>query len=564
MKRNFALTISGLATSVATIVACSSSSSSGASTASDAGTGRACAVGTITQPDGSCAPADFAVACAAGFAPDPSGYGCRDVLPANDCTGATRSVLGQTSCVPVGDCTATFPPANATLFVSASGPTDATHFMTIGAAVAAATPGAVIAVDSGSYAESVQIAQSVSIVGKCAADVILEGGTASIIQGIAVNGANPVSVSGVTIHGMFIGISVEPKGSLTLTHSILDNNYAVGISMESGNGTATLDDVVIRNTQGQTEPGFGINVQDSSVVSITNSELTGNHDTALRVSSSGKATVANSVISHTSEYTGYEYGRGLVVQSGGSADVSTTTFFENEENGIVLSGATATFKQIVVRDTQTLPSGSYGRGIDAFDNGNFTLDSSTITNNHDVALIIVNSTATISKSVVQETQLNGSGSFGRGFAIQEGAQATISGCAILQNHESAMAVFSANTVLNLSKTFIQGTQFNGDGDIGYGLVGIDGPSMTVENIEIDSCAGTAIAFAGASGILASSVISNNSVGIATTDDITLQEDPSAPAQIVANTAVVTQDTKFIANQTRSISGTLPLPTAVSQ
>jgi hypothetical protein len=557
--------LSGISIFVSTLSACSSSSSSPAAASStDAGSGRTCAVGTITQPDGTCAPAEFAVACATGFAADPSGYGCRDVLPADPCTGATRAALGSTTCVPVGDCTAAFPPTNATLFVSASGATDATHFTTIGAAVTAATPGAIIAVDSGTYAESVQISQSVSIIGKCPANVIIDGNSGGIVQGVSVNGANPVSISGVTIHGAFIGLSVEPKGVLTLSHSILDSNYGVGISMESGTGNATLDDVVIRNTQGQTEPGFGINEQASSVLKITNSELTGNHDTALRVSTNSKVTVANSVISHTSEYTGYEYGRGLVVQTGGSADVSTTTFFENMENAIVLSGGTAKLSQIVVRDTNMLPGGAYGRGIDAFDNGNFTLDSSTISNNHDVAVIIVNSTATVTKTVVQNTQLNGAGDFGRGFGVQEGAQLTMEGCAILQSHDSGMAIFSTDTVVTISKTFIQGTQFNSDATIAYGIVGIDGPSMTVQNSEIDSCAGTGLAFAGAAGILASSVVSNNSVGIATTDDITLQEDQAAPSQVVANTAIVTQDTQFIANQTRSISGAIPLPATISQ
>ena len=106
-----------------------------------------------------------------------------------------------------------------------------------------------IAVDSGIYAESVQISQALSIIGKCPANVIIDGQSGHTVQGIAVNGASPVNVSGITIRGEFIGISVEPKGALALTHSILDTNYGVGISMESGNGTATLDDVVIRDTK---------------------------------------------------------------------------------------------------------------------------------------------------------------------------------------------------------------------------------------------------------------------------------------------------------------------------
>jgi hypothetical protein len=566
LKRALALLgFVAVAVSAASSLSCSSSSaSSAAQSTSDAGTTstRKCGVGTITQTDGSCAPADFAFACAPGFATDPSGYGCRDVLPAAPCTGATRAVLGQTTCVPVGDCTAPFPPANATLFVSPSGPTDATHFTTIGAAVSAAAPGAVIAVDSGTYAESVQIPQSVSIIGKCAANVIIEGNAGALVQGIAVNGANPVTVSGVTIHAFFIGLSIETDGLLTLTHSVLDSNQGVGISMEATNGNLTLDDVVVRNTAGSGEPGFGINEQDGSMLKITNSEVTGNHDAALRVSAS-KASVANSVFSNTLPFTAaYNYGRGLEAQGGSSVDVTASAFIDNVETGIVLSGSTATFSQIVVRDTQPLSNGSFGRAIDAFDNGNFTLDSSTMTDSSDIGIIIVNSTATISKSIMQETKLDSSGDFGEGLVVQENANVTLKGSAILQNHEAGITLNSAT--LSITGTFVQATQLNGAGTLGYGIVGVNNSSLTIANSEIDSCTGSAVAVASAGGILASSVVSNNAIGIATTDDETLQQVSTAPAQVVQGSAIVTDDTQFISNQTRSVSGDIPLPEAISQ
>ncbi len=58
--------------------------------------------------------------CAAGFVKAASGWGCDAVLPAKACTGATRDELGNATCVPVGDCGAAFPPANATVFVDAA------------------------------------------------------------------------------------------------------------------------------------------------------------------------------------------------------------------------------------------------------------------------------------------------------------------------------------------------------------------------------------------------------------------------------------------------------------
>ncbi|HSO33468.1 MAG TPA: hypothetical protein VLT33_13130, partial [Labilithrix sp.] len=116
-----------------------------------------------------CAPV-AAAACAAGFETAPGGWGCRAVA-ASACTGATMEVLGLATCAPVGDCNAAFPPAGSTHFVDAAftaGQIDGAHFKTLGAALAAAPAGAVIAVQAGSYAEVLAPARSLKIVGRCA------------------------------------------------------------------------------------------------------------------------------------------------------------------------------------------------------------------------------------------------------------------------------------------------------------------------------------------------------------------------------------------------------------
>ncbi|MEO8875284.1 MAG: hypothetical protein ABI461_06845, partial [Polyangiaceae bacterium] len=122
-----------------------------------------CAAGTMpTIGNATCVPVGT-TSCAAGFSADPSGWGCVAIESATACTGATMEKLGSTSCVPVGDCAAAFPPAAATLFVSPGATVDATHFQTIAAALAVATDGVTIAVDAGTYAESLIIAHSVHV-----------------------------------------------------------------------------------------------------------------------------------------------------------------------------------------------------------------------------------------------------------------------------------------------------------------------------------------------------------------------------------------------------------------
>jgi len=80
-----------------------------------------CEAGSMKAPgELVCAPIGWSD-CEGGFEKDPSGWGCKELL-AEGCTGATRAALGQKSCVPVGDCNAPFPPANATRIGSGSVP----------------------------------------------------------------------------------------------------------------------------------------------------------------------------------------------------------------------------------------------------------------------------------------------------------------------------------------------------------------------------------------------------------------------------------------------------------
>ena len=115
--------------------------------------------------------------CPSGFVPDPSGWGCAEVVATSACTGAMREAVGESACQPIGDCSAAFPPPDASFFVRADytdAELDATHFRKVGEALAAAPAGAVIAVDSGLYVEGLSITKPVTLSGRCAEEVTIE------------------------------------------------------------------------------------------------------------------------------------------------------------------------------------------------------------------------------------------------------------------------------------------------------------------------------------------------------------------------------------------------------
>ncbi len=193
-----------------------------------------------------------------GFAADPSGWGCQEILPAAACTGATYESLGSSTCQPIGDCAAAFPPPNATLFVDASftaAQLDATHFATISAAMAAAPAGAVVAVDAGTYTESVNVRSAVSIVGRCAEKVILAspGGAVAGVQALYVSGT--VAIQGLTIGG-FRGGVVEQQTTMTVESCLFTQNLDSGVVADGG--TLKMSHSRIADTVQVGDQGFGV------------------------------------------------------------------------------------------------------------------------------------------------------------------------------------------------------------------------------------------------------------------------------------------------------------------
>lgn len=171
--------------------------------------------------------------CPQGFVKDPSGFGCLEAHAGAACTGASRESPTSAGCVPIGDCAAPFPPADATFFVDASfTTTDATHFKTIAAAAHRARAGAVIAVEAGTYAEPiVDPIDSVTVVGRCAEQVKLTGtggnqvGLYVVVPGLVVRG--------ITVSGHVVGVFAA-SGDLTLEDSVVEGNFSAGVFARDG------------------------------------------------------------------------------------------------------------------------------------------------------------------------------------------------------------------------------------------------------------------------------------------------------------------------------------------
>ncbi len=274
---------------------------------SDVGLGKwICQPGELALGDGSCRPAGIVPGeCGMGFTHDGKD-GCEPNLPAAPCPAGTLAIPGETSCHAVAACGAGkwdgIPTAVGTQFVDASyaGASDGTAakpHKTIAAAVSAASPGAVIAIAPGSYAEALTIAKPLALWGKCPGEVTIapaagdavvfvEGADKSELHHVAVSGtgvgvkawgATGVVIDGVWVHDTgYIGVVVDrdqggsADASALVTHSLVEGAGLIGIG---GNASITVQESLVRDTKLGGDGDWGVGIEAFGILGATPATL---------------------------------------------------------------------------------------------------------------------------------------------------------------------------------------------------------------------------------------------------------------------------------------------------
>jgi hypothetical protein len=93
------------------------------------------------------------------------------------------------------------------------------------------------------------------------------------------------------------------------------------------------------------------------------------------------------------------------------------------EYGVILAGADATVRRIVIRDTAPTPSHGWGLTLqideDTGAEATFDVEDVVLDRNAESAGFVYQATATIDRLLVRDTQPNGNDRFGRGFSVQD-------------------------------------------------------------------------------------------------------------------------------------------------
>lgn len=421
-----------------------------------------CAPGELGSEDGgSCRPAGLRPEdCAEGFESD-GRQGCVPVLPATPCAGGTMAIPGEPTCRELAPCGVApwgdIPTDESTQHVDASYGGDdgdgsaARPWRTIAEGVAAAEPGAIVAVGSGSYAEDVRIEdQPVVLWGRCPAEVEVagSGGVAAILvgrdasgtevrdlavtgsrYGLAVSGSSDVIVDRVWIHDTGgRGLLVEDSygaASASLARSLVEASSDVGI-MAYGT-TLSVSESVVRDLRPGSGNGRGIVARHGATLSVRRSVVERACDHGL-VLSGASAELDALVVRDTQPGAGGLFGGGVLVrrddESDLPADVTLTAsvIAANRYYGLNVEGARALVERSVIRDgLAELASGEGGLGAQAqFDTEPAQLDlvGSLVDRNVYAGIAFVGSQGRVESTIVRDTQpTEATGDFGRGVLV---------------------------------------------------------------------------------------------------------------------------------------------------
>ena len=450
--------------------------------------------------------------CGAGFEHDEDG-GCAAILPSEPCPPGLMAVPGEPMCRPVAPCgegTWGDIPVDATTqhvdaqFVGTSDGSAGAPWATIAAGVAAAAPGAIVAVAEGTYVGDLLItAKPVRILGRCPelVEIVGTGGLAAVDLRTGVSGSE---IARLAVRGPTIGVLLSGSENVVLDRVWIHDNESRGVDAESALGATSLT------------------VRDSLVEA--------NARTAVFVAGAA-VTVERSLLrdAYSIDPTG---GKGLLAQVDmltglpSAVHLSGSLVERNADGGIGASGSELLVESTVVRDTQ-LGDGGGGIGIsiqEAAADGRpaaGTVRTSVLTGNGTTSLLVSGGQALVERTTISDTLTAATGNFGRGLGLQSGdvsnlpSTVTVVDTKIARNVEVGLYVAGANADIDgllVLATTQDATGLYGDGvsivyDDGAGLLDVSGS-------RIDDNVRAGIANFGSDVLLGASVLSCNAFALA--------------------------------------------------
>jgi len=275
-----------------------------------------------------------------------------------------------------------------------------------------------------------------------------------------------------------VGLQAQTGAHADLTRGLLERNHNAGIVMSDANTTATLTDLVVRDTQSQEVDGVngeGLWMLDGAHADCSRALFSGNHSSGILAQGQGTRLdlLDGAVLDTESQASDQRFGRGLEVNGRAHVTVTRGLFKNNRDAGIVgiFWETLVELEDVTVTDTRSRESTlTDGMGLGAAQGARVTVLRGRFQRNRDVGIYADGEGTQIDLTdvTVFETQsAEADRSLGRGLNVQEGAEITVLRGRFDQNREHGVFIASAGTVATLEDLIVSGTRSR-ESDLTYG------------------------------------------------------------------------------------------------
>lgn len=411
-------------------------------------------------------------ACANGFEPATSGWGCQAVLPTDDCFPGDLVELGSRVCVRRATCTQ--PPDRTAPDTVVVDPTSPGGFATIELAYDSVPAGGTIVIAPGRYDETLTIRDKpVTLVGEC-------GDDEAVLTSLDVSGAIRVAVKRVTLSGGIIGIRASMKAHVEIEDVQVIGQSVAGVMAVGPDTRVRIERSVIRDNGYSLQPApAAIAVRDRATIAVIDVLVTDSAGVGIAVESVSTATLSGTVVrrigigSHPDQL-----GAALYVDSGSQVSVDRCVFSDNQAYGIHISGAAT---RVVIGHTELNRNNTraaVGAGIHVQRGASFELSTSTIHGNRGYGVFVAAHSGTTSATISESALASTRGGVGRGVGLFLGAGSRVRvEKTTITAHEFG-GVFALGDAASFSHSLISDTTRDAAGEGGYGLIGGDGGEVS--------------------------------------------------------------------------------------
>lgn len=153
------------------------------------------------------------------------------------------------------------------------------------------------------------------------------------------------------------GLQVDGGASAEVVRALIERNQNFGVGVFGTGTSLTATDLIIRHTRQPDleEGGLGLVVADRGQTEMTRAIFDANQSSGALIRGAGSAAIlTDTSITNTASDDDGEFGRGLTVDGGATAEVLRATIVRNRDVGVLASeeGTTVRLNEVEVRETR--------------------------------------------------------------------------------------------------------------------------------------------------------------------------------------------------------------------